>query len=775
MDNNKKLHGFALAAWLASVALFPGNGACEENRLVPQVVVPPASASPSPEVEKHRANTLIPFEQAASSLILTGEADQLTLTFHINEQTRVSGGTLQLAYTNAVSVLPDTAVLDVKVNGKPAGSFPVRSPNGIEQQAIALDAGLLKAGRNVVELRSTQHHRVDCSLEATYELWTRLSPQQSGFVARDPLHFSEPSDLLAVGKTSEGFTDIRLIAPDGQDTALINQAMTTIQALALAMNRQDIMVSIADKPGTGPGIDLYVGTGAQAGQTEGARQLLSTAMPGFTVRDAAEPGRAVAILSGATRKELDGALLNVLSGSFKEALNTGILAAKPGSVAARQSGNYTLADTGYETRPFAGRLSRTRFDINMPADFYPAEYDTLNFFLSGATAPGLLPSAQLLVRVNDRVVTSFPFRNTDGETFRHKRIEMPLRAFRPGVNRVELLAEVPTPQDTACQPGERADDKPRFMLLQESGLEVPSLARIGRLPDLGAFSGTAYPYASGKPFAVMVDRPDRSAISTALTTVARLSLAAGKPLEARFAFGVPGVATEGDVLAVSTVAGRVAKAADAGAGSASPLAANPAERDIDSFTTSATGHADGVFSAGSEELLNAFQASTATQGGTRSLNLRVQEWLGEATGRFNSWLRYQDAAETELPEDENSLVTLNQRSAPSGKGVWTTIRAADDARLERGFQKLADPGTWERLDGGTAIIRADTLDLVTHQAEHRFVNEITDESFGNFRRLAAAWFSDNFQIYVALVIALLGAFGLWLGVIVPKKGVRTDQ
>nr|WP_316652460.1 cellulose biosynthesis cyclic di-GMP-binding regulatory protein BcsB [uncultured Gellertiella sp.] len=733
MDNNKKIHGLALAAWLASVALFPGNGEAEENRLVPEVAAAPAAPSEA-AAPVATATSLIPFEQAASSLVLRGEDDTIALTFNISEPARLVGGALQLAYTNAVSVLPDTATIEVKVNGKPAGSFPVRSPSGYQLQSIPVGTDALRMGRNRVEVRAIQHHRVDCSLDATYELWTRLSPDRSGFLSKAPIHFAAPMDLLAVGKTGEGFTDIRLIAPSGDNTAVVNQAMTAVQALALAMNRRDVMVSVAEGPGKGPGIDLYVGTATQVGQSAAARAMLAGAGPGLSVKDAAEPGRAVAILEGGSRKELDGALLAALRGPLSAALTSGVLAPQPGQLVARPTVAYTLADTGYQSRPFTGRLARTRFDIAMPADFYPAEYDTLNFFLSGATAPGLLPSAQLLVRVNDRVVTSFPFRNTDGETFRHKRIEMPLRAFRPGINRVELLAEVPDSRDAACQPGERTDGKPRFMMLQESGLEVPALARIGRLPDLGAFSGTAYPYAGGKPFTVMVDRPGGPALSVALTTVARLALSAGRPVNARLAYGSAGSSTTGDVLAVSTGGQPDASApgTPAAVPPVAPIAGQDAVPGTDAFTTSATGHVDGLVSAGSEELLDAFQQSTAREGG-RSANARFQDWLAQASSRFNSWLRYQDADKGELPEDANSLVTVSQRRAPAGDGVWTTIRAASPANLERGFRSLADPLTWEKLEGGTAIIRADTLELVTRQAEHRFVNEITDESFGNFR------------------------------------------
>lgn len=776
MADTNRIVAAACLALMGSAAIGTGHALAAENRLQPLVVAaatpaPDAAALPKAEAVASKG-ALIPFEQPASALKLTGEDDSLQMTFALPERLRLAGGTLEIAYDNAVSVLPDTARVEVTVNGQDVGNFPVRSPNGITTIRIPLKGEQVRAGRNLVRLRAVQHHRVDCSLPATYELWTRLSVSASGFRTALPFRFEEASDLLSVGRNGREQTEIRLIAFADGAPGLVNQALPVIQSLALAMNRRDVTVTVAAEPGTGPGIDLYVGEAGQDGHPDAARKALSGAAPGLTVHNASEAGRAAVVLRGSSREALQDGLLAALRGPLSEALQTGVLAPRLGEIKGQPGARYTLADTGYEAQPFTGRLSRARFTIDMPADFYPAEYDTMKFFLNGATAPGLMPNAQFLVRVNDRVVTSLPFRNTDGEVFRHKPIEMPLRAFRPGPNRVELLAELPAPSDAACKPGKREDDKPRFMMLKESTLEVPALARIGRLPDLGAFAGTGYPYGRGKPFAVIVDRPGPETLSVAATTVTRLALAAGKPVEAAISFGVVPGNTGGDILSISTEEAAPAHAAVVDREAALRQTA-PAQAGIDTMTTAAAGHGDAVVSAGSEALLDAFRESTAT-GGERSLNARTQEWLGQVSNRFNSWLRYQDAANDVLPEDKDMLVSIRQSAVAGGEGVLTAIRARTPADLDRGFRALSAPDAWERLEGATATIRAGDLELLTAQADHRFIREITDESFGNFRRLAASWFSDNFQVYIGLVLSLFVGFGLWLGFIVPKKGVRSE-
>ena len=739
----------AISVALASTWLSAGClAAAAENRLVD---FGGAAANVPAKAETGAMSTsLAPFEQPVDQTILSGEDDSLTLSFAASEAAAESGGVLRIGYTNAVSVLPDTARLEVEVNGKSVGMFAIRSPNGVKVEGIPLGPGMLKPGRNRVRLHAVQHHRVDCALDATYELWTRLSPADSGFLPAVPAGFSSPMDLIAVQKTKEGLTDLRLVIPDHADPVQIEQALPAIQSLGLALNRSDLLVSVAEAAGTGPGIDLYVGRTSAAGQ--GGKS-------GFTVRDGLTPGRAAVTVDGATPEAVEAALVNALSGPLKPALATGILAPQPGVLKGTASANYHLSDAGYRSRPFAGRLFRTRFEIDMPADFYPADYDSMDFYLSGATAPGLLPSAQFLVRVNDRVVTSFPFRDTGGQTFRDQRIELPLRAFRPGANRVELLAELPTAADAACRPAERQEDKPRFVLLEESRIEIPALARIGRLPDLSAFAGAAYPYADGKPFTLQVESQDARELSAALTTLARLSLAAGKPLSAKLAVGEPDALPTGNVLAV-TLAGRTS--------------AENTQPAIDPQVTSATGHAGEIFSTGSEKLIQAFETD-ASHVEDRPVSALAQAWIGRITDRFNSWLRYQDAPESALPAPEDRLVSISQSEAQDGRAIVTRIEAGSPDALARGFAALIRPDTWSRLSGGTAVIAADGLTLSTHSPATTFIHEMSDWSFGNLRRLAASWFSDNFQAYVALVFVLMGAFGLWLGFAVPKSGVRARK
>lgn len=720
--------------------------------------------------------TLVPFEQSADAYTLSGEDDVATFTFELDGPQVSAGGTLNLAYVNAVSVLPDTAKMDVEVNGRDAGGFAIASPNGTLTEKIAIASDHLKAGRNVVRVRARQHHRVDCSLDATYELWTKLDPAQSGFASAVPSAFADFDSLLAVRRNAAHRTDVRIVVPGALSAEALNEVAPVLQSLILFLNRDDVSVSVDDKPGTGPGIDLVMAMD-RSGSATLAKYGLSAAPRGLSVQAGATADRAAVVLRAANIGDINAAVLSAVKGPMADGLKSGIFQKGRGAITVDAGERRTLKEAGYETRVFSGRLSRTDVTVEMPADFYPAEYATLDLRLHAATSPGLDQTAQLLVRVNDKVVKSYPFRDREGEQFEGKRIELPLRAFRPGTNRVELLAELPTAADAACRPEERDDGKPRFILLDTTAIEVPALARIGRLPDLAALAGKAYPYGGGKPFDLVIDRADNQSVAAGLTMLSRLALSARAPLTAKIAIGTPSDNTGRDALVVSSQNdfAELGTSGKAAFPSADDISASVADlMKPDPVTTAAV--SDSATGNDTADLLQAFHNSTAAEVDELSFGSRAQLWFSAASQNFGRWLSYEgEGAARVAPHGEGSLVTLSQMRSPDGRATWTVVRANSPRDVDAGVQRLVEPAVWRDLQGGTATIETASLSLVSLPAADRYVADLADRSPGNLRRVAAAWFSDNFQIYVMLVLACLGVFAVWLGLTVPRKGVRSDR
>ena len=73
----------------------------------------------------------------------------------------------------------------------------------------------MRPGFNSVRLSAEQRHRVDCSLEATYELWTQIDPTQTGLILPEAdVGVDNLADLGALSPDEQGALPIRAVIAD---------------------------------------------------------------------------------------------------------------------------------------------------------------------------------------------------------------------------------------------------------------------------------------------------------------------------------------------------------------------------------------------------------------------------------------------------------------------------------------------------------------------------------------------------------------------------------
>jgi cellulose synthase operon protein B len=176
-----------------------------------------------------------------------------------------------------------------------------------------------------------------------------------------------------------------------------------------------------------------------------------------------------------------------------------------------------------------GHTLRIGFSAALPRDFLAADYGRVAIDLAGGYAAGLGADAQIIVEVNGHSAGSVRLSSANGENFLHKRHFLPLSAFRPGQNRIELRVNAPDGAAIGCDTSANAGNvapRARVWLNATSRIVFPSLARVGRLPDLAMTSSGAFPFAGtdGK-MTLVVPTPDRATLGAALTVVARLGVA----------------------------------------------------------------------------------------------------------------------------------------------------------------------------------------------------------------------------------------------------------
>ena len=193
---------------------------------------------------------------------------------------------VRLTYSNAISVMPETSRLTIFVNDVQVAQAPIAAasdPGGVD---VELPRGLLTAGYNRVRIAVSQRHRVDCSLEATYELWTQLDPAASGLTfpeLADP-GINTLDDLAAISPDPSGAVAIRAVLPQGAAPSAIDRVLRAVEAVTIRAGIVRPNVEIVDAIDNRPGLWVIAGLRADL-DAQGLHRIRGR-------RERAGPGRA---------------------------------------------------------------------------------------------------------------------------------------------------------------------------------------------------------------------------------------------------------------------------------------------------------------------------------------------------------------------------------------------------------------------------------------------------------------------------------------------------
>ena len=208
---------------------------------------PPAGfGSAEPTVLKH-------LPAGHDELVFRGEASDRSFPVYLSRGELDATRTFQLTFQNTVATLPDRSVVALSINGRLLATIPLRSSNGLSTIAVPIPAGVLIPGFNAVDVSVAMSHRVDCSIAATYELWTLLDPAKTGFVvpAASSGAVRSLNELAGEPLAEDGTTRIHLQIKDPSDAESIHQAGRFIDALVARAGLQRPLVDVGDR--TGPG------------------------------------------------------------------------------------------------------------------------------------------------------------------------------------------------------------------------------------------------------------------------------------------------------------------------------------------------------------------------------------------------------------------------------------------------------------------------------------------------------------------------------------------
>lgn len=702
-----------------------------------------------------------------------GETAARTWPIYVTQAEAGARARIHLGFTNAISVMPEVSLLSITVNDVDVAQTPIAAATDPGALDVELPRGLLTPGYNSVRIAVAQRHRVDCSMEATYELWTQLDPTTSGLAfpgVADP-HIEMLDDLAAISPDPSGATTIRLALPEDADAQAVDNAMRAVEAVAIRAGAQRPHVEIVDQVDERPGLFVVAGQRDYLMQ-HGFAAFASGTGKTLGIEGQETPGRVVVVAVGDDQKQTADAIDGVLPARMIEERHENPPAAR---ALASQFGypvrgalRVPLSELGVRTEEFSGRLFRAAFDITLPGDFYPADYDKLTLSLTAGYASGLSPTAQILVRVNNHEAGSAPLKNPHGAVFHDRPVSVPLGALRPGVNHVIIEAQTPDAADAACEVKHVMDGRKRFVLFDTSELIMPPLARVGRMPNLAATLSSAFPYL-GEDGLVFAPSHDRRTLAATASFLSRIAVVAQHPVGARFTFDRE-AAQRSATLAVGALDDfPSAMIEQAGVDLASlkklwwrPNAADPGAEPSRLQPLLGSGDVFDQWAQGAHTSAVEFAPRvTVSAIYDRYINIHRSDF---------AMLR---PPERPVEAPENSTILLAQARGQHGAGTWTFVIGATQASLGRDMANLVAPSNWNGIEGRSATFSPRSGARELDEPTRIWFIPTDSLTPGNLRLIAAGYLTANLDVYALVLLIVAVALGFATRAAVKVHGNKT--
>lgn len=736
---------------------------------LPPVLVPPrqegARPVPAPASSLNadsRRRYILPYEK----LSLSGEIDRRQWSIYLTPEQANAAVSLNIGYQNAIVVAPESSNFQVSLNNVALDAARIEAPDSEGNVSLKIPPGVLQVGSNVVTLGVQQRHRTDCTIQSTYDLWTDVNPANTyiGFNSDVAGSFANIDDIQATGTDGKAMTSIEIVAPALGNPAFADSLLRLSQALALRTQMPNQTIRFVTAPSTerkAGTLTVFVGTAREIAGVAGALppEASAGAFAGF---GADAPGSLSPLfVSGPTPQAVQSAIETLFSsisrtpGAQRTTFSTRSWHA-PDVPLVMSDRRIALSELGLQSTEFSGRRFRTEFYVGMPADFYASAYGEASLLLDAAYSSQVLPGSHVDIYVNDQIASTVPISNNGGGIFRHLPINVTMRHFKPGPNKVTLEAVLMTAQDQACAPGAPASATPRFALFDTSEVHIPNYAQIGRKPDLAAMAGAGQPYRTGGPVALSLDRFDTDTMSAAATLVSRLASVSGHPIEIE-TVASPLVIGDRDALFVGTI-------------SQFPQALISQFNLVPSSQISwKMGTGVEVPAQNSDTLFNDWRERV--DGGIWEGQVSsFEEWMKRNFDLSSDTLRFLPEAEQPYAPPGNVSFMLAQGLSPSGEGVWTLATAPTSAELLDGMQAMTRENRWRDVTGRVAAYDAAAEKIETVDVARPTLYATRAFSLSNWRLIAANWLSSNVLSYSLAFIGFVSLLGFATFVMLRMMG-----
>ena len=744
-------------------------------------IVPPApAAAPAAAAEPATPARLTRYIVPARQLRFEGENDQRSWSIFLTAAEAARKAELEVAYKNAILVMPEASRLRVLINGEVVLETPLASSEKFKPVTAAIPDGLLRPGANILRFQAFQRHRTDCSIQSTYELWTDIDPAGTRLnleAGGAPDILQSLEDLAAVGYGPDGVTNIHFVVPNVASGGASESMIKLAQALGVLGGYANPAVTVSpslDKPDPRGTLTVLLGAAGDVDQLLTAPLAAAQTQPVVTFLDQPQLGASVLAVTGANWGQIMAAVDAIAAkadrplGQARLVLNTASwLSPDVHYFTGREA--VALSKLGVTTQQFSGRRFRTQFAVGIPSDFYAESYGSAQLLLDAAYTSAVLPASHLDLYVNGQIAATTRIVNRTGGIFRQLPVQIPFRHFHPGVNMITIEAVLNTDADAACAPGGSIAGSDRFVLFDTTEFVMPNFARIARRPNLAALSGSGFPYGTAPvASALVLGRSDTDTLSAAGTLLARIAIQAGRILPLALT-AAPNV---GDQSAIFVgVASQFSDGMLGRLGIAETVRVNWKSdighvNDAGGSTVMLPGTdiPDSALSAGDTENTDAvfdrWRTALAGGGGWRGQVSSFEDWMKRNFDISFSALRIGPATEVAFEPKVRSTLLLAQDVSPGGNGTWTMLTAPSGAELASGAVSIAAIESWSKVGGQFSSYSAST-GLIENQPAVNYQFVVTQPlTLRNVRLIAANWFSSNIAFYAFSLIGLCFVLGI---------------
>ncbi|MBS3965225.1 MAG: cellulose biosynthesis cyclic di-GMP-binding regulatory protein BcsB [Methylomonas sp.] len=442
-----------------------------------------------------------------------------SLSFPVSDREKPLGAMLDLHLINSNALKANRSQLVVYLNGMVLGQIRLDPANNATMARFKIDDAFLRAGYNNLSFKVAQHYTDnECENWGAPELWTQLDLTRSSLTLEyEALPVRENlADLDRLINDRVGEFSLTLIRGHNQVSddylywgSVIAQGIKSrlnYVPMHLAEYYQPPLDSkTADHFGIDPkqlnGDAIIVGTQSEI------RHLLpepvAAAVTGPYLglfRQELSPDRFILVIAGRDASEVSRAvkafaLIGALAVDSRETVIRDLAyplspaLAKPSVMFGHA---YPLSALGFKTARLALDAPRAEWLFDLPADFYSTDDTTVGFNLDIAYSAAMRSDSSIQIRLNDVLVSSVQLRDESGAHYQNYRIDVPLRSFKPGQNRLTFDAVLTPLYAGECLLPQR--NHLAAYLSDRSIVSFPEVAKVVSLPDLALQQATGFPW-----------------------------------------------------------------------------------------------------------------------------------------------------------------------------------------------------------------------------------------------------------------------------------------